>query len=603
MHDRVVNTRHADTTAPKPLRFDRYLLDLNRGCLVLDDNEIALRPKTFAVLHFLVENCGRLISKEELFAAVWPDIAVTDDALVQSVGELRRALGDDGPRLIRTVPRRGYRFESDVSPVVSNGRSSADAALISPASSDVAHSSEPAIARVPFTLFAGSRVRWLASVAFAFLVGAVVLWSGTATEWKFPNILGHAGQSTTKTAESGSKPVIAILPFLNESDDTAREYFADGLTQDVIDALGRFSGLTVMSWNAVLPYRGKSLSPGEIARSLAVRYQVEGRVRQAGDRIRVTAQLVDRDGHVLWSTRFDEALVDLFSLQDKLTTQIAQALTVRVTQIEQRRVFAKPTKNLEAYDYVLRARPALQHPMRADVVKARAALRRAIELDPNYAAAYAALAETYFTSVSMGWVESPTEFLARAEEMANKSLSIDDTEVRARVVLGRIDIFYHRYEQAQVEMDRAIAINPNDAHGLAGRGNALMWLGQIDAAIEALEQAQRIDPELNPMDRFALSLAYYLKRRYDAAIDQAELNLRQTPGANFSRIVLAAAYAQDNQIAAAARVVTEVRHLDPTFDPQEYGTKFLNPIDLENLRDGLRKAGLFPAAAGPGSDH
>jgi tetratricopeptide (TPR) repeat protein len=187
--------------------------------------------------------------------------------------------------------------------------------------------------------------------------------------------------------------------------------------------------------------------------------------------------------------------------------------------------------------------------------------------------------------------------------MANKSLSIDDTEVRARVVLGRIDIFYHRYEQAQVEMDRAIAINPNDAHGLAGRGNALMWLGQIDAAIEALEQAQRIDPELNPMDRFALSLAYYLKRRYDAAIDQAELNLRQTPGANFSRIVLAAAYAQDNQIAAAARVVTEVRHLDPTFDPQEYGTKFLNPIDLENLRDGLRKAGLFPAAAGPGSDH
>ena len=187
--------------------------------------------------------------------------------------------------------------------------------------------------------------------------------------------------------------------------------------------------------------------------------------------------------------------------------------------------------------------------------------------------------------------------------MANKALSIDDTEVRARIILGRIDIFYHRYEQAQVEMDRAIAINPNDAHGLAGRGNALMWLGQTDAAIEALEQAQRIDPELNPMDRFALSLAYYLKRHYDAAIDQAELNLRETTGANFSRIVLAAAYAQDNQTAAAARVVTEIRRLDPTFDPQEFGTKFLNPIDLENLRDGLRKAGLFPAVGGPGSDH
>ena len=192
----------------------------------------------------------------------------------------------------------------------------------------------------------------------------------------------------------------------------------------------------------------------------------------------------------------------------------------------------------------------------------------------------------------MGWAESPTEFLSRAEEMANKALSIDDSEVRAHVILGRIHIFYHRYEQAKAEMDRAIAINPNDAHGLAGRGNILMWLGQTDAAIEALELAQRIDPELNPIDRFALSLAYYLKRRYDAAIEQAELNLRETSGANFSRIVLAAAYAEHNRADDAARVVTMIRRIDPTFDPQEFGTKFLNPVDLEHLRDGLRKAGL-----------
>ena len=202
----------------------------------------------------------------------------------------------------------------------------------------------------------------------------------------------------------------------------------------------------------------------------------------------------------------------------------------------------------------------------------------------------------------MGWAESPTDFVHRAEEMADKALSIDDTEVRARVLLGRIDIFHRRYEQARAEMDRAIAINPNDAHGLAGRGNALMWLGQTDAAIEALEQAQRIDPELNPMDRFALSLAYYLKGRYGAATDQAELNLHETAGANFSRVVLAAAYAQANRGAEAARVVADIRRLDPTFDPQEFGTKFLNPGDLENLRVGMRKAGLF-AEASPASNH
>ena len=216
-----------------------------------------------------------------------------------------------------------------------------------------------------------------------------------------------------------------------------------------------------------------------------MRYQVEGSVRQTGDRVRVTAQLVDTNGQVLWSARFDEALADVFVLQDKITAQIAGALAIRVSQAEQRRVFAKPTESLEAYDYVLRARPALLHPTRANHVEARTLLRRAIELDPNYAAAYAALAETYYGAPSMGWAESPADFLNRAEEMANKALSLNNSDVRAHVILGRIHIFYHRYDEARAELDRAIAINPNDANGLAGRGNILMWSGQTDAAIEA----------------------------------------------------------------------------------------------------------------------
>jgi tetratricopeptide (TPR) repeat protein len=183
--------------------------------------------------------------------------------------------------------------------------------------------------------------------------------------------------------------------------------------------------------------------------------------------------------------------------------------------------------------------------------------------------------------------------------MATTALSHNDSEVRAHVILGRIHIFHHRYEQARAEIDRAMAINPNDAHGLAGRGNILMWLGQTDAAIAALELAQRIDPELNAIDRNALSLAYYLKRRYDAAIEQAEINLRQTESAHFSQVVLAAAYAQQSRSADAARAVEAIRVMDPTFDPQAFGTKFLNPADLAHLRDGLRKAGLSPAEAGP----
>jgi adenylate cyclase len=587
----------ADETDPQPqdrvkrLCFERYVLDADRGSLFADGTEIVLRPKTLGVLNFLVENPGRLVSKEELFAAIWPGLAVTDDVLVQSIGELRRALGQDGPRLIRTIPRRGYRFEATVLADVA-AKNGAVSPGVNDANDDGAAywSGKPRIS---------TQTRTYVAVASAIVLAVAGLWMGVM-QWT-SGAATRSRDEIRQHAELGAKPAIAVLPFLNEGDDPGRQYFADGLTQDIITALGRYSELTVMSWNAVLPYRGKSPGPAQVARILAARYQLEGSVRRTPDHVRVSTQLVDSAGRVLWSGSFDEPLADIFGLQDKITAQIAQALAIHLAQIEQRRVLAKPTENLEAYDCVLRARPALLRPTRTGIIEARRLLRRAIELDPNYAAAYTGIAETYLISVAMGWAESPTDALARAEDTATKALSLDALEVRARIVLGRINIARHHYEEAQAEMARAITINPNNARALAGRGNVLMWLGQADAAIELLEQAQRIDPELNAMDRFALSLAYYLKRRYAAAIEQAELNLRDTAN-NFSRVVLAAAYAEDERAGDAARVAAVIRRVDPTFDSQEFGTKFLNPLDLEHLRDGLRKAGLF-AEAGPLSDH
>lgn len=596
--------RNADPLAEmqaKRLQFGRYVLDLDRGCLFLDGTEIALRPKTFAVLCHLLENSGRLVSKGELFDAVWPNLTVTDDALVQSIGELRRALKDDGARFIKTIPRRGYRFEAEVTPGGPIDEFSVRAASVPAAPTDTPRPSSADIdAQTPTgflaTAFGGSRIGLFSMLGFAALIGAAALWEGVGAEWKFSSLLGLTERAATGNTEVGAKPAIAILPIVNQSGEPAREYFADGLTQDIIGALGRFPELTVMSWNAVFPYKSNPASPAEIAHSLAVRYQVEGSVLQTGDRVRMTAQLVDSYGRVLWSARFDEPLADLFALQDRITTEIAGALAIRVAEVERRRVLAKPTESLEAYDCVLRVRPALQRPTRAGIAQARVLLKRATEIDPKYADAYAALAETYYIATSMGWAEAPTAALDRAEALANKALSLDDSEVRAHVILGRIHIFYRRYEQAKAEIDRAIAINANDAHGIAGRGNILMWLGQTDAAIKDLELAQRIDPELDAMDRFALSLAYYLKGRYDAAIGEAELNLRKNTGANFSRIVLAAAYAQDDRAEDAVRAVAAIRRFDPTFDARDFGTKFLKPADLEHLRDGLRKAGLYAAA-------
>jgi len=593
------NTERPAQSRARRLRFDRYILDLDRGCLILDGNELALRPKTFAVLQFLAENAGRLVSKEEIIATVWPNLVITDDALVQSVGELRRALGDDGALLIRTIPRRGYRFEPEVS-VVPAAAQAPDTVQGPAVSYDGAAPTEPvAGVRATPAIFTmarfGGRSRLYLTLTLAILLAGGALWIGGRSEWKSLVVPELGDRSVT------GKPAVAVLPLAMQGDESGRDYFADGLTQDIINALGRFSALTVISWNGVYPFKGKPATPEYIGRELTVAYLVEGSVRRVGDRVRVSAQLVDtRRARVLWSARFDEAMTDVFTLQDNMATQIVSALAIRMAQIEQRRVLAKPTESLQAYDYVLRARPASQRPTRANNAEARALLKRAIDLDPNYAAAYAALAETYHIGASMGWAESPTAYLSRAEELAGKALSLDPSEVRARVILARIHIFYQRYKQAEGEIRRAIAINPNDARSLAGLGNILVWLGQTDAAIEALEQAQRIDPDLNAIDRFALGLAYYLKRRYEAAGEQAEINLRGSERASFNRVILAAAYAQQDRTGEAARVVTDIRRFDPAFDPEEFGTKFLNTVDLEHLRTGLRKAGLYPAK--PGAD-
>lgn len=322
------------------------------------------------------------------------------------MGELRRALGDDGSHLIKTVPRRGYRFDGVVT----------DADALAPPVAAAPQSPERASSAGVFPSKIGS---WW-PIAFAILCLAIAiggaglaLWMGSSSER--PGVV-----RLLDTA----KPSVAVLPFVNQGKDTARDYFVDGLTQDLISALGRFSALTAMSWNAVLPYKGSPARPDEIARSLGIRYQLEGNVLRSGDRVRVSAQLVNEQGQVLWSARFDEPLSDIFALQDRIAGQIASILAVRLTQIEQRRAHDKPTANLEAYDYVLRARPALLHPERAANADARALLRRAIELDPGYAAAYAALGETFYNAAAMGWAQSPAAFFEQAQALANKALAL-----------------------------------------------------------------------------------------------------------------------------------------------------------------------------------
>jgi len=571
-------------TAPKSpsqpclIRFDRYVLDLRRGALRSGEDDIEIRPKTFEVLKFLVENAERLVAKDEIVAAVWPGVFVTDDSLVQCVKELRRALGKDGERLVRTVPRRGYRLEAQALPDLAASRPdsvgrSPDGQPLPPAGAAVRGSGASA----------GARWRLWSAVAACVLA---LIFIGL---WRF----GQIGPDVTVQGALPrlGKPAIAVLPFgspVGEGD-----YFADGMTDDVINALSRFSSLTVMSRNAVASYKGRSVTPQQVGRNLSVQYVLEGSVRRIGDQLRVTAELTDTDrGQVLWSGRFDDALRNLFVVQDLITTQVVGGLAVKVSQVEQQRAYAKPTESLEAYDYVLRARRAASEAKRSTNVDARALLRKAIELDSRYAAAYTGLAETYRVAVTMGWAQSPEAALKEADALAHKALSLNDSDVRAHILLGQIHIYYGRYEQALGELDQATAINSNDADAIAGRGTVLVWLGRTEEGITALEMARRIDPALNIFNRFALALGYYLTGKYDTAVELLVRNLSETPEASYNGAVLAASYAQQGRSEEATRAAEMVRRSDPAFDADAFGTQLQKPTDRERVREGLRKAGF-----------
>ena len=399
------------------ITFDRYVLDLRRGSLRSGESDVEIRPKTFEVLKLLVENAGQLVSKDEMIAAVWPDVVVTDDSLVQCVKELRRALGADGERLVRTVPRRGYRLEAQASFGV---------ATPAPQSSSLASSIEPVIDNQPRSPEEAIRFRprWMAGPRWTLRVAAVAGVSAVLLSiglWR----LGHTGpgRPLQELLPRSGEPAIAVLPFA--SPEAGGDYFAEGMTDDVINALGRFSNLAVLSRNATAPYNGRLATPQQVGHDLAVQYILEASVQRFGDQLRVTAALTTDRGQVLWSGQFDDALQDVFAVQDRITTQVVGNLAVKIRQVEEQRSQAKPTKSLEAYDYVLRARRAAKQAKRSTNADARALLRKAIELDPGYAAAYAGLGETYRMAVAMGWAQSPTAALETAAELAHKALNLN----------------------------------------------------------------------------------------------------------------------------------------------------------------------------------
>lgn len=392
-----------------------------------------------------------------------------------------------------------------------------------------------------------------------------------------------------------SRAAIAVLPFANQSGGETRDYFSDGITDDIINALGRFSGVMVIARNAVQEYKGRAATREEISRDLGVRYIVQGSVRQADARLRVAVELSDAEkGTLLWSERFEGEGKQVFEIQDRIVKNIVGALAVRLTRLEQQRVFAKPTENLEAYDLVLRARDLINHSERRTNREARALLEQALKLAPEYAEAYVALAEAELQRGARGWMENAEDGVKRGEDLAKKALALDDpgANARAHALLSRVYTFTAQFDRALVEADRAIEQNVSDAYAYALRGEALLWLGRLDESIAASEAARRFDPRINPDSGFSLALAYYTAGQYQEALAAADTALARAPDYSYLHAVRAAAFGQTGNTEEARKAADQLRRLDPFFRVDQFGARFVDAKFKAKAQEGLLKAGL-----------
>jgi adenylate cyclase len=427
--------------------------------------------------------------------------------------------------------------------------------------------------------------RWIgAAVAVAGIVAASAWW-----------VMG--GPATTPRQGIGTAPAaahasIAVLPFAPLGDSDRSDYFTDGLTEDIISALGRFREISVISRGGVFAYKGKSPTPAEVGRDLKVGYVVEGSVRRAAERLRVSVSLTDTSrSALLWSEKYDAEPKDIFAVQDQITRRISGALAVRVTSLELARAATKPPTNLEAYDLVLRGRDLLSRGTRSNNAEARGMFERAIELDPNYAPAYVGLGYVNYGAVNEGWTEDPSETLERAESLARKAVGLDDLSPAAHALLGKVLVHFGDYDRALDELKRAIDLNGSDAEGYSGLLSVLLWRGDISGAIAAGETLAQFEPELSVSDGFYLATAYVLADRGADAIRILEPSLDRNKTNRETSIMLAAAYAEAGREQEAARQADLVRQRFPG-KRNQFGALLRDPSQREKLAQALKKAGL-----------
>jgi adenylate cyclase len=390
------------------------------------------------------------------------------------------------------------------------------------------------------------------------------------------------------------KPSIVVLPFVNMSEDPGQEYFSDGLTEDLTSDLSQISSLFVIARHSAFTYKGKAIKVQDVSREMGVRYVLEGSVRKANDQIRVTAQLIDgtTGGH-LWSERYDRPLTDIFALQDEIRQKIVIALKVKLTPEEQERFRRAPTTNLEAYSYYLRGQEYFFRFTKETILRARKMFERAIELDPQYAAAYARLGGTYRREWIGGWNQDP-QALDRAFEFAQQAVTLDDSLALAHSVLGLVYQWKGQYNQAIAEGERAVTLAPNNAESYIWLAGILGPAGRAEEGIEVAKKAMRLNPHAPPDYICALGFAYHTAWQNEEAIATFKRCLLFNPDQMNAHLGLTCSYSDVGRYEEARMQAAELLRVSPNFSTERWRKMawFRDPTELKRHMDNLRKAGL-----------
>jgi adenylate cyclase len=399
-----------------------------------------------------------------------------------------------------------------------------------------------------------------------------------------------------------AKPSIAVLAFTNMSDDPDQQYFSDGITEDIITELSRFHALSVIARNSSFAFKGKSIKVQEIARELGVAYVVEGSVRRATDRVRITAQLIDAATvNHLWAERYDRDLRDIFALQDEVARSIASTVSGRVEVAgRDRAVHLSPTA-LKAYDLVLRAKALMTKYTAVDNEQALACAERAAELDPASARAHTQAAWCHFYNYMGCWTAEREKALAKAYELAQRGVLLDETDSFAHATLGIVHMFRREYDEALSECEKGVELNPNDQEVRRYYGSLLTAVGESDAGIAQIELGKRLNPFDTRWVPWIRGIAFFTARRYEEAI--ASLKQARDP-INEVRGWLAASYAQAGRLQEARAMLEEflrVAESDMAVFPGRrlkdwefywHGAfEYRDQKDFDHLFEALRKAG------------